>query len=934
MHVWRPITCVSFLLLFFGISVGYAASGIERLPLVEQSDIEITGAPYYVENLTTGTPLTDLASHAGVKATCTADREQHSHNDVSASHLLNQAHYAAWARSGLQRQWDQSYVRINTDKAIEPESRTVAFQSWGWHEAVEFEDAVRAEADVFFVDTDVLAWRIVVQNSGLLPTDYSLTLVFFRDDDGNLESRYPDSSSVDHCELADLGDTSLLLDCGDDPDGLRERHFLRRVGLVGPEGMGIDKVEADSNEGVVRVATQSFNVASGGRQEITFFLVYDAYVEEGGAGETERERSESVLTETMQTYVKGSDSALKAAKKRWTELETQLAGVHLDSGEENTNYDRDRGIASLALASLEMGKYRLNDDSLASVPSKGYESYITPDGTAWMALGLAEYDLDAAMEILDYLGQSQWNEPQGFDGLLPYLIDDMAQAADQTATDPATVTPMFCWAAYQLAMAGAADNEDWMGRAVETCRGEVDFWLGARDAEYEDTPGGNGLYEYASGVETGWGDSPRFGCGDGYDPECSAGQVGAVEALDLNCWLALELEALAGLHDLDGDQFEARRRQGEAEDLADVIESELWDPVTHAYFDRKKDNNKVSFVSVWTPAVAWPLFAGTSRTLERIQSTVEALTDPERLGVSTDTLSNKLYAIPSVGWNEKEYGHSRDGSWMKGQVDPIHTFVAAKALYRYGREQEAEALKQSLLDLVFEANPGGLHAAYDGREALVGWGPGTGADQQKEARFGLGEPAAFLAGPQAAAILELLYDRHQTHRVLSSTDDSVMGYVREVRNMNDDQLLLVETTGRDVPRLHWMNDDTSAIERAVFWKLSFSDPYENLESDQTVTVTLPTLDPEWEHIVKVAKDGSEETVESMDGDQLRFSFTPAELESIDYYRIDRGRLPYPFVGVGSGCSQQFGPTSQSLLFGMMLLALILIVRGGFLNRRR
>ncbi len=933
MHGVRSMFVISLIFsVFLFVPTVYAASGIERPPLEKQSDIAISGAPFYIENLTTGSPLSDLASHAGVKATCTDDREQHSHNAVSAGHLLNQAHYAAWARSGLQRQWDQSYVRINADKAMEPESRTVEFFPWGWSENVEFDDAVQAEAKVFFVETDVLAWRILVQNTGLTATDYSLTLVFFRDDDGSLESRYPDSSTVDHCELADLEQTTLLLDCGDDPDGLRERHFLRRIGLVGPEDMNIDKVETDTNEGVTRIATGDFTVAAGGRQEITFYIAYDAYVEEGTTGEAERERSHETLAEIMETYAKGSSSAFKDAQKRWNVLESLVAGVHLD--EESDRYDRDRSVASLALAALETNKYRLSDDTLAAVPAKGYHSYITPDGAAWMALGLAEYDLEAAKEVLDYLGKSRWTEPQALDGLLPYLIDDMAQAADQTSTDPATSTPTFCWAAHQIAVAGAGDDEEWVDRALDTCRAEVDFWLGARDADYEDTPGGNGLYEYASGLETGWGDSPRFGCAEGYDPECNAGQVGAVEALDLNCWLTLELDALAGLHEFDGDQFEARRRRDEAEDLASRIEAELWDPVVHAYFDRKKDSGKTSFVSVWTPATAWPLFAGTSKVPERVQSTLEALTDPDRLGLSDDTLGNERYGVPSVGWNEKEYGHSRDGSWKKGQVDPLHAFVAATALYRYGREQEAEALKRSMLDLIHEADPGGLHAAYDGREALVGWGPGTGAEQSKEARFGLGEPAAFLAGPQAAAMMELLYDRHQFQRVLLSSDESVTGYVGKVRNLSDEELLLVETSGRDVPLLHWTNDDTSAIERAVFWKLAFSDPHGNLDPDQTITVTLPTLEPNWEKIVKVAKDGSETAVESMDGDRLRWSFTLAELEDVEHFRIDRGRLPYPFAAVGSGCTQQFGPTSQSLLFGMMLLVLVLLIRGGFLNRRR
>jgi hypothetical protein len=217
----------------------------------------------------------------------------------------------------------------------------------------------------------------------------------------------------------------------------------------------------------------------------------------------------------------------------------------------------------------------------------------------------------------------------------------------------------------------------------------------------------------------------------------------------------------------------------------------------------------------------WPLFVGAARDPARIDAVLAQLLDPAKFMGAPPRAP-----VPTIAYDAPEYDHAQDGYYWQGQVWLVPIYAAVVSLYRYGRAEEAAALKERALAMIAAADAGGIHETYDALTGEVGWGSGTGGPTG-----GVGEPSAFQFGWSSAFTLLLLHDRWQSEAFAMPGRAQVAGRLRRLRALDGREILRVRAFDPPVARVSAATGDLAS---ATALTLELSDPAGRAPASVTV----------------------------------------------------------------------------------------------------
>jgi hypothetical protein len=830
-------------ILAFDAGVFAAGSGVAHVRLPADSPVPISGWPFYIENLTTGSPVSDFGSHHGIKASVLDYLDRAGNLVISKDTFGYMAHYVA--RSDAQRKWDKFFVEVaddDTGATLSPVTdRRIAFAPFGWEETARFgEVALVLRAATW--SQNIFVFSVEVTNGGGTDLALSPNLVFVSDDEETREAMFPVSTGADTCLLSVSGGEGVIA-C----EGNRD---LTRVIRAFPS------VAAARNTGTPRAyafALGAIAVQAGSSNGLSFAIAF-------GKDEAEARAAFDASGIAASPDPSALEGAWIEKAREWDGFFKRLPPPHTDDPETARLY-------RMAATGLRHNLYGRRNSMPAdcSVPGKVHFNYFFGWDAPLHALGHREWDPAlAAGNLLVVFGARDDD-----DGRVPYMTDDaLALLGAPDSTQP----PVQGWVAGEIALAAGDRAADWLSEAYEGGKDYLRYFERNRDRD------GDGLFEYKSGFETGWDDTPRFHC-EGTSNLC-LDEVTTIDALDLNAWIYLFYRWMESAASALGKESASSDWAQKAGALAENIEGKMWDAESGAYYDIERDDVGVhSFIRVGSPVMLWPLFAGITTDFAKAKSVIEEhLLDPAAFwGLGEGGAG---FSVPSIAYGDATYDAAQDGYYWQGQVWLLPSYAALVALSRYGYAKEAEDLKAALVSMILKANPGGIHETYDALSGEVGWGSGTG-DPQKG---GVGEPSVFQFGWSTAFVMEMLLDRHQSSRFLRIDESSFSGYIREAAFIPSREVFYrASAGGASVPRVEIVSDDGAPFAATSKITAKFSDPYLNL-SGAPFAVDFPVLPAaEWT-LQAIASDGTATAVTS-DPDKSYVSFVPVLDAGIDHYTI-------------------------------------------------
>lgn len=769
--------------LFAGIPV--AADPLLHPDPARDSQVPLSGAPFYVADLEVGAPLADFGSHLGIKA-AVIDRGPLDHNL-----FLSTVHYSALTY--LPQALDESYLGFLVTTAAgtltlfaPAESRRILFHPWGWEEEVE-DRGWRAVGRVATIAHDAFAFDAEIVS----PDGSPATVQPF------LSVAWVPSHSPEFV----LSQTPSL--------------------SVAPLGGGLDFVNPFSPEGIERRIEGSTPLASWSPAGVyggTAFFAPLAIPPTGAAG--------------WSLFVQGVDPKDGPAPRGPAFLLPWEGngGFFASLPPPHADRDTDRLLYRLAATALRMAVYgeRSAMPAAGIVPNKVHFSGFFGWDTPFHSIGASEFDPGLALDNLSLLFASQ--TPGG--EVMNVVGDDLK--ADRFAEEGRSQPPVQGWAIRALWERSGATIDRARLRALLEADGRfLDWWFLNRDLD------GDGLPGYWTPLESGWDDTPRYPL---FDSAVSGlrgiRETKTFDAVDLEAWIYLSMRSLAQVWDEafpgspDGDLWRAR-----AAALARRLEDRLWDPGVGCWLDLLRSPSGDAHVRTRTPAMFFPLFAGMTARADRARDCLGAhLLDPHQFWGDPGL---DRWPVPTVAFDDPAYNHAQDGYYWQGAVWLLTNYVSIEALYRYGFEDEARALRRRTLDLVADADPGGIHETYDPLSGRIGWG----SDDAISGRIGgasgtLGGGSAFQFGWSSVFVLELLLDRQESERFLMPGETRVSGFLREVRPLGEDRpLYRFLGPGSLPPRIDLTISPPGRLPLTI--DLAVDDPYGDLPGP--ALVSFPSL---------------------------------------------------------------------------------------------
>ena len=257
----------------------------------------------------------------------------------------------------------------------------------------------------------------------------------------------------------------------------------------------------------------------------------------------------------------------------------------------------------------------------------------------------------------------------------------------------------------QTALLGSRQNRDfrWLcGKYYERLQKYLDYWFWYRDADK------NGLCYWDGSDESGMDNQARR---LGHMDICE------YEGVDLNCYLARELDAMAqiagemGLH----QDEEAYRRHSAR--LKALIEAAFWNEKDGFYYDRSEKTGQLN--PVLSVAGFMPLWCGAASPERADRLIREHLTNPDEFWLS----------YPVATWSKSEpdyYQMKRDMcNWMGATWIPTN-YMVFRGLVDYGYTDVARSLAEKTFELVVSQPHlcefyNGETGAGQGRAPFWGW---------------------------------------------------------------------------------------------------------------------------------------------------------------------------------------------------------------------
>jgi glycogen debranching enzyme len=194
--------------------------------------------------------------------------------------------------------------------------------------------------------------------------------------------------------------------------------------------------------------------------------------------------------------------------------------------------------------------------------------------------------------------------------------------------------------------------------------------------------------------------------------------TGGGTAIDTSSEMVLFARNLAQIATVLGKAVDAAEYTREANELAALIENQMWNPARRVYFDLTLDGEHAP---VRTIGAYWTLIAGVP-SAERAKWLAEELENPKSFG--------RPNSVPTLAADEPLY--DAGGGYWRGAVWAPTTTMVVRGLEAYGHDDLARRLALQHLNLVAEVyrNTGTIWENYSpekpepGRPALknfVGW---------------------------------------------------------------------------------------------------------------------------------------------------------------------------------------------------------------------
>ncbi|HLL53626.1 MAG TPA: hypothetical protein VK447_08780, partial [Myxococcaceae bacterium] len=536
-----------------------------------------------------------------------------------------------------------------------------------------------------------------------------------------------------------------------------------------------------------------------------------------------------------------------------------------------------------ALASPQPGLGR----GLSSAKSHRNHFYLWDSALA--SLALSEASPSRAFEVLGLLQRAQRTaEGDPERGVIPHHVDEngvgvppgVSYAPDVYSAPP--LLPSVWRVLYERSAKGPADVEA-VERGYQSSGELLNWWTRRRDKDAD------GLAEPNGSLEGGAANSPRFLeiWGDTEQARLPAFEFDTrarINAVDINAWRYLggvelsRVGRLLGKADADAWLSRAGLLAPAAEGAPPIG---FWATDRNGYFDfTRSSTGAATFLSSRTPALWWPLVAGQARDPVKVKQVVGTLLDSSAFWGP--------HGIPSAAFNDPRFS-ARDG--FRGPVFASTNYFTAQALYRYGYEDEAAALRHRTLELL-SAQPC-LWTSYEPRS-----GEGLGA---------CGDVTT------AAVQVELMRDRHQEEAFAvkqGGLAPSREGRLRRLFRLGDGKLLFEVAVGGtyELPVTRVASKTQIFADEAMTF--TFTDPSE-LIGNREIRVTLPVLAEASVRITRV--DRTVETAALLSGDEP-ISVTARVGDTVE---IQRFRL----AGDRQGCGCGTGGGEALGLGGLLALGL-------------
>lgn len=790
----------------------FVGSRAERIRLEET--VPFDGFPWYIEDLVTGGLISDYGSHYGVKADLTQN-------------LLGKTTYYSALTTYTNGQIDRSYLRLTgEDKTyFEPaDKRMVHFRYWGWTEEAVSGD-LSAVSRTFFMDTDTLMVYTIYTNRGDEDVTVAPEIVIV----GKMLE--PKNENM----MLGLVPTTTLSRIRSEDDlaiisNLNELNIQLKIPQI---------ISLITNATTFRAFAPSFKIES----VLSKNDIIHKYTHAIKGAATRIGPGENYSTYFIVGFDQSREGAVSRAKRGFSRIEDpEATSSSVNEGwndffeslpNPNTERQSLKDLYYMAHTALRMGLYapRSAMKYCCSVPCKPHFNFFWCWDTPFHTLGQSEWGYlpwfngDGPL-IAEENMYTQFSG-QGRNGIIYGLLDDSFTTLTFWQSQP----PVHGWTISQIYErdGNTTRANQFIDKMYDASVEYIKFWDSRRDLD------GDGLYEYISAMESGWDDTPRFTPIDVPGTNLAGNLPTFVEAVDLNSWLYIYMRSLANWAVELGKDEDATYWDERADDLARLIDEKMWSEEGGAWFDLDKKffSDEGEFISVLTPAVWFPAFAGLSKNETRIRRVIEEhLLNPEEFFGE--------YPIPTVAYNSEHYNREADGYYWRGQIWLITAYTAIQALYQYGYEEEAEELADRLLTMM--SDKGGIYETYSSENGEVGWGSG-----------GVGDPSCFQFGWSSAFTTKILLHRYQRTRYVTE-DTSFSGYVKNAYVFADGGVFYRVDSGEyEVPLVKVSSADGRSLLESEKIEVTIEDPYDNVDSEEvTITISGISFKAEIGHVYSIS----------------------------------------------------------------------------------
>jgi putative isomerase len=252
------------------------------------------------------------------------------------------------------------------------------------------------------------------------------------------------------------------------------------------------------------------------------------------------------------------------------------------------------------------------------------------------------------------------------DGMIPDAIHDEGTVTHLSFPVDADVTkpPLLAWAVWKIYQQDG--DREFLDEIYEPMARWNRWWFEKNDLDH------NGLCEYQHPFSSGLDDSPLWDTGM------------PVEAPDLNSYLFLQTEYLAGMAHVLGEEQDARRWKLLANQVLSRMIEHMWDDAT-GYFWATKNGERIS---VRTPFNLFPLLTG--RLPSNIANRLVAhLSDPNQFWTR--------FPVPSVARDDP---HFDPNQMWRGPTWVNVNYLIIEGLFRSGFPDLARQLRRLTLDMI------------------------------------------------------------------------------------------------------------------------------------------------------------------------------------------------------------------------------------------